>query len=282
MLRTKDAEAYWDARESLWRNYFGRSTYCVTDAGYFWYRDGVMLEHLNTWLNESGLTAPGMILDYGCGVGDTVFYLARRFPESMVFGVDLSGFMIRQAARRSDQAAGKTPVFSKIESVTDVPQLLQGKAIDLAVSSLVLQHNDDVGVREILGTLRGLLTTSGHALIMESVAPDEHRGETFVGRSPGIYEAIFTDCGLEVERDFWLNSPVYSVLAPPAKKLAAKLTAALGLSKRRAMQLTDLFCTPAVLGTRLTDGVLGKSGGWGYKLWWLKPSARASGYKSTA
>src|SRR6267143_954674 len=46
-------------------------------------------------------SAPRTILDAGCGSGDHSFYLARRFPQAQVLGIDIDGVLI---ARNRDVA----------------------------------------------------------------------------------------------------------------------------------------------------------------------------------
>ena len=42
---------------------------------------------------------PNRILDFGCGAGRSLPYLAKRFPDAKLFGYDVSPFSLEQAAK---------------------------------------------------------------------------------------------------------------------------------------------------------------------------------------
>ncbi|TVP89016.1 MAG: class I SAM-dependent methyltransferase [Thioalkalivibrio sp.] len=64
-------------------------------------------EHVNTLLAE-GIRAnvsgtPRLVLDLGCGVGGTLFSLARAFPEARLHGVTISGNQVAIAQQLAQQ-----------------------------------------------------------------------------------------------------------------------------------------------------------------------------------
>jgi trans-aconitate methyltransferase len=81
-------------------------------------------------------TPPGSILDAGCGAGDYSFYLAQRFPEARVLGVDLNAELI--AKNRAIAAA------MGLENVTfevaDLATFSGPGRFDLICSIDVLEH----------------------------------------------------------------------------------------------------------------------------------------------
>ncbi len=79
--------------------------------------------------------APRTILDAGCGSGDHTFYLARRFPQAEVPGIDIDGALI---ARNRDVARALylSNVSFEVSSVTDP---IHG-SFDVIVSIDVLEH----------------------------------------------------------------------------------------------------------------------------------------------
>lgn len=48
-------------------------------------------------LKAAGSSGPLRILEVGCGTGINLAYLARKYPEAQLVGVDLSGDMLRKA-----------------------------------------------------------------------------------------------------------------------------------------------------------------------------------------
>src|SRR4051812_836237 len=58
------------------------------------------------------------ILDAGCGAGDHTFYLARRFPQAQVLGIDIDAALI--ARNRNVARALRLPNVSfEVSSVTE-------------------------------------------------------------------------------------------------------------------------------------------------------------------
>jgi SAM-dependent methyltransferase len=262
-MATTDSKA-WDDRRQIWRNYFGRQMYTVTDAGYYLYRDLIMMRLLRKWLRQSRVEV-GSVLDFGCGTGDTVAYLARAFPGARILGVDISPFMIEKARER--QLPEDRVAFREIEGEgVDAPPC------DLIMIAMVLQHNDDARVHRIFRDFARLLNPGGRVMVMESVVPPEHEKSegAYLARSAQHYEELMTENGLTVERSHLLSSPVYRRVAPYARRIAESVAAAAAASPKARMSLVDMACTPAVIATYATDPLLSKDAGWGYKLWWLK------------
>jgi len=59
--------------------------------------------HLAAWLRRQGYHSPAQILDLGCGVGGTLFSLARQFPDAGCTGVTVSGEQVDLARRLAAQ-----------------------------------------------------------------------------------------------------------------------------------------------------------------------------------
>lgn len=258
-----EACAAWEERRQIWRNYLGHQMYTVTDAGYYIYRDLILRRCLNKWIRTANLNV-GSALDFGCGTGETVIYLAKKFPAATVIGVDISPFMIEKARERG--FLGSRVVFAQTgdDSLTIPP-------CDLIVTAMVLQHNDDDRIRSIFSSFRQLLRPGGRLLLMESVVPAVHEKteQSYVARSSGHYEALLGECGLTVDRSQLLSSPVYRRMAPVGRRLAESVAAAAAVSPKVRMSLIDIACTPAVLATYATDSLLSRDAGWGYKIWWV-------------
>jgi trans-aconitate 2-methyltransferase len=89
-------------------------------------------------------TAPGYVVDLGCGPGQLTAALARRWPDAEVDGIDSSAEMIAAANRMlahgvapaSDGAHGSGRL---IFSVGDVVDWQPGRPVDVIVSNAVLQ-----------------------------------------------------------------------------------------------------------------------------------------------
>lgn len=80
--------------------------------------------------------APRAILDAGCGRGDYSFYLARRFPEAQVYGIDLDVGRIERNRRMARNLGLDNLTFQ----VADVVTTRFPVTFDLIISIDVLEH----------------------------------------------------------------------------------------------------------------------------------------------
>ena len=81
----------------------------------------------------------GAILDLGCGPGDITFRFAKRFPNSIVVGVDGSAAMIKLANKRKVREQGIANKVKFIEGA--IPgAAIPGGPYDLIVSNSLLHH----------------------------------------------------------------------------------------------------------------------------------------------
>ena len=63
----------------------------------------------------------GRIIDVGCGSGGTAIALAKNLPDSEVFGIDLSGPLLRIANQTAHTAAGGTRLTFEMADVHNIP-----------------------------------------------------------------------------------------------------------------------------------------------------------------
>lgn len=82
-------------------------------------------------------TAPGYVVDLGCGPGQLTAELARRWPRATVLGVDSSAEMIEAAtaARYGGDGFGGRLRFER----GDVRDFKPGRPVDVIISNAVLQ-----------------------------------------------------------------------------------------------------------------------------------------------
>ncbi|MDH3359695.1 MAG: methyltransferase domain-containing protein [Desulfobulbaceae bacterium] len=96
--------------------------------------------------------SPQKVLDAGCGRGVFSYQLARKFPESRVYGVDLDAEQLA-VNRKIAEKAGLANLFFR---EMDVAKLEFKDEFDLVLSVDNLEHveDDDAALRHLAGALK--------------------------------------------------------------------------------------------------------------------------------
>jgi len=98
---------------------------------------------------------PRAILDAGCGRGDYTFYLARRFPDAQVYGVDIDE---KRIARNRSMAA-ELGLDNVSFQVADLVTVRFPTKFDIIISIDVLEHIPEQ--EKALRNLAGQLSSDG-------------------------------------------------------------------------------------------------------------------------
>lgn len=114
-----------------------------------------------------GNLRPRAILDAGCGRGDYSFYLARRFPDAIVHGVDID----EERVRRNRQMAERLGVENVTFEIADLVSARFSTPFDLIISIDVLEHITQQ--EQALLNLAGHLTPNGRVFYHIPTARDK-------------------------------------------------------------------------------------------------------------
>ncbi len=110
---------------------------------------------------------PALILDAGCGTGQAIRPLLRRYRGSSVIALDLSEGMLRQARKRRRWFRSASPVCADASGLP-----LRDGSVDLIFSNLMLQWCSDLDA--VLAEFRRVLRTGG-LLSFTTFGPDTLR-----------------------------------------------------------------------------------------------------------
>jgi ubiquinone/menaquinone biosynthesis C-methylase UbiE len=107
--------------------------------------------YLRQALDAAGIE-PRQILDAGCGTGDHTIYLAQRFPNAAVVGVDIDEQRVARN-RKNAELLGIRNVTFEVQDLTALPWR---DRFDLVVSIDVLEHitEQQRAIESLFGSLR--------------------------------------------------------------------------------------------------------------------------------
>ena len=117
-----------------------------------WWSAG-MRDTANLWLHRAGLPAGGVMLDVGCGSGQTMSWFGSHWPGWRTIGLDVS----RDGLQAAQQGTGQ-PVLGA--SATNLP--LPDNSVDAIITLDVLQHLPlPGGDTQALAEMRRVLKSGG-------------------------------------------------------------------------------------------------------------------------
>lgn len=103
-----------------------------------------------------GAKKPGRILDFGCGAGRSLPYLDQYFPESELWGYDVSPVSLKIAAERVPRAK----LFSNWDAIADMH-------FDAIVAANVFHHIPPDQRLQMLARCRESLSVGGQMFLFE-------------------------------------------------------------------------------------------------------------------
>lgn len=112
-----------------------------------------------------------IVLEAGCGSGELLVELARRFPRSRFLGIDLSPDAIR-LARRSQLRAGTNNLHFEQRNVLDG---LKEAQYDLVIACGLLSSSPESG--RMISSLHHAMSTDGILLVAERSLPNGNSDE---------------------------------------------------------------------------------------------------------
>ena len=179
-------------------------------------------------ISRVGASAPGTVVDLGCGPGPLTLSLARRWPEARIIGVDSSAQMLEQA--RGNDGAGRVE-WTQVDDVATWDPAQAGVPIDVIVTNALLQwvpsHRELIpGWISALAPggwfamqVPGNFNAPSHELLREVAARSPRAGELLARlrgaesvSEPATYAALLADLGCEV--DAWETT--YQHILDPA------------------------------------------------------------------
>jgi len=106
---------------------------------------------------------PRTILDFGCGIGKSIFYMDKYFPSAYISGVDVSKKSIEKAAK-SDFAKSER---IELKSYDGIKLPYQDETFEVVFTSMVFHHISFELHNNLLSDIRRVLRPNGRFYIFE-------------------------------------------------------------------------------------------------------------------
>ena len=110
-------------------------------------------------LADGGM-APRDILDFGCGIGESLPFLRRTFPAAALHGVDVSGESVALAAERFGAVASLAVYNGETLPFADA-------SFDLVFTACVFHHIPPTDHDRLFREIRRVLRPDGHFFLFE-------------------------------------------------------------------------------------------------------------------
>jgi len=117
-------------------------------------------KYMAAWLTDKFRTQSPSILDFGCGVGNTIPHLRKAFPNASLHGTDPSGESIRLAK----ESHGQEAMFRTIESEY-LPH--DDQSFDVVMAACVFHHISPAERANWMSEIRRVLKPGGHIFVFE-------------------------------------------------------------------------------------------------------------------
>ena len=134
----------------------------VSSSGFrpdYFYEYKIMEVH--RFFKKRKIKSPLSILDFGCGIGNSIAYLKKYFPDAHIHGVDTSTESIKIAKEKNQAPNVSYSAFN------DVNELTFDTSFDLIFVSCVFHHIPREKHLEILSFLKSCMNSGALLFIFE-------------------------------------------------------------------------------------------------------------------
>lgn len=214
---------------------------------------------LRACLDTASPLEPRRILDAGSGPGDHSFYLARRFPNAQVLGIDVDSRRV-ESSREAARELGLSNVWFDVADCASASAAWCREPFDLIISIDVLEHIPDQ--ERALSNLVAMLSPGGVMIVhiptsrprpvpfgrwltgFHAWAEEEHVAEE---RTAAEFLRMVAGSGLEIRRalptfGYWTGEMATSLFALPFRSsLRNRVLQALLAPLCRLLVLADRF-----------------------------------------
>ncbi len=138
---------------------------------------------------------PLAIADLGCGLGYFTRHLKERYPEALVYGLDIASVALERAAERAPDCR-----FRRVDLKAPCLSVDGGRRFDLGLALDCLYYFEDREIHGVLANIRGIMTPGGFLMVGYHLPADMRFGLYL--RSLADAEKLLAPHGFEILYSF--------------------------------------------------------------------------------
>ncbi len=181
-------DGYWNKRGKLSYRYKGEIFYTITPLPYYLERRQILLDKIEQVVEKKlGKIKKSLnIADFGSGDGYYCCWLAKKIPESTIYGFDISKSMINKAKKRANSLNIPNTRFF----CTDIGN--KGRKYDLLLILAVLQHFiDEDKIAEKVNQINKNIKKGGQVVLFEATSNNTKKNNKLISRAQDFYIDVF-------------------------------------------------------------------------------------------
>jgi len=205
---------YWENRSEKEYVYRGEKFYTITPISLYHHRRSFIVSRLLKYIGKQQEKGD-IILDYGCGDGWYLAYLARH-GKYRLYGCDISPGFVQRAllacpadVRLADMPEGRIPFADRFDFVYSI-----------AVLAHILSDED---LRRTVADIADHTMEGGHVFCFESTSSHRRQGPTWVRRTSQDYVRLFEEAGFRPVASEHLVYPLFTLYQLTAMRLIGRV-----------------------------------------------------------
>ncbi|MHA1380891.1 MAG: methyltransferase domain-containing protein [Candidatus Helarchaeota archaeon] len=153
------------------------------------YAKGMNITIRMKWRDINEFIIPGKIVDAGCGTGELIKLIAKKYPNSQVIGLDISDYFVQLALNNTNE-------FKKVEILQcDIrTKQFESESISTKIFSSVMHelasynsHNKETPKKAIKQAYKEL-KPGGRIIIRDGISPGKYSVYMWLNNKNGINE----------------------------------------------------------------------------------------------
>ncbi len=199
-------DKYWNKRGKLSYTYKGERFYTITPLPYYLKRRQILLNKIEQVLENKLINKKGnlSVADFGSGDGYYCCWLAKKIPESTIYGFDISKSMVNKAKKRADELnIPNTRFFCE-----DIAS--RRNKFDLLLILAVLQHFvDEEEISQKISQINNNIRKGGHVILFEATANKTKKNNKLIRRPEDFYINAFRENNFELVDKEFISFPFF-------------------------------------------------------------------------